>query len=267
MIVAAVVLAGALIKLTSVLTEGSSPQGPDSSSFSPTSDGLAALSQLLTRSGDHVVQLTSSLGQAELPVGSTVIVAAPTSWQPADSTALARDLVSGGRVIVAGQPPSGLLPAILGASPGPEWSSNQLTSSTPVDSDPLVYGVTQVNSAGPGVVVDQRGHDSSARIRWDLPSCVRSRRRRHGRPAFHPVAAPEPPPGCRRQRSVRDRHSRAGRHTRCLRRVRPRVRALRKRDWRAAEVVEGRFAPCATSRPRLDALRIAQIRPSGEGRT
>ncbi len=149
MIVVAVLIAGGLIKVTSLLTEGSSPEGPDSSSFSPTPDGLAALGELLTHDGDHVVQLTSPLDDAAFPTGSTVVVAAPTSWQSADSTSLARVLESGGNVIVAGQPPSGLLPLLLGAD-APEWSANEITHAEPVASSPLVFGVSQVDSTGPG---------------------------------------------------------------------------------------------------------------------
>jgi hypothetical protein len=148
-IVAAVLVAGGLIKVTSLLTEGSSPEGPDSSSFSPTSNGLAALSELLTRNGGHVVQLTSSLAGAAFPANSTVVVAGPTSWQSTDSTALARVLDSGGNVVVAGQPPSGLLTVLLGVS-APEWSANEVTNAEPVGSNPLVFGVSQVDSTGPG---------------------------------------------------------------------------------------------------------------------
>jgi hypothetical protein len=148
-IVAVVVLAAALIKLTSVLTEGSSPGGPDSSSFSPAPNGLAAFSELLTRSGDHVTQLTSPLDQAALPAGSTVVVAAPTSWQSADSTTLVRVLDSGGAVVVAGEPPAGLLSVLLAAN-APQWSADELTSATAVGSSPLVFGASQVDSTGPG---------------------------------------------------------------------------------------------------------------------
>lgn len=126
------------------------PQGPDSSSFSPAPDGLAAFGELLARSGDHVVKVTSPLAQVALPSGSTVVVAAPTSWQSADSAALARVLNAGGNVVVAGQPPAGLLSALLGNSQGPQWSASQLPSSSSVGSGPLVFGVKQVDSAGPG---------------------------------------------------------------------------------------------------------------------
>ena len=149
MIVGAVVLTGALIKLTSVLTEGSSPGGPDSSSFSPGPTGLSAFSELLTRSGDHVSQLTSPLGSSAFPAGSTVVVAAPTSWQTSDSTTLERILESGGTVVVAGQPPSGLL-SVLSPVSSPQWSADELTHAATVGSGPLVFGVSEVDSTGPG---------------------------------------------------------------------------------------------------------------------
>jgi hypothetical protein len=148
-IVGAVVLAGALIKLTSVLTEGSSPGGPDSSSFSPGPTGLSAFSELLTRNGDHVSQLTTPLGSASFPAGSTIVVAAPTSWQTTDSTTLERILESGGTVVVAGQPPAGLL-SVLSSVSTPQWSADELTNATTVGSGPLVFGVSQVDSTGPG---------------------------------------------------------------------------------------------------------------------
>jgi hypothetical protein len=148
--VAFIVLAGALVKLTSVVTEGSSPEGPASSSFSPTSDGLEGYAQLLGRNGDHVTQLTSSLDAASIASGSTVVVADPTSWESTSDSALARVLDSGGRVVLAGQPPSGLLSSLL-AGPVPTWSPLQLTSAQAVAIGSLVYGVTQVDSTGPGL--------------------------------------------------------------------------------------------------------------------
>ena len=148
-IVGVVVLAGALIKLTSVLTEGSSPGGPDSSSFSPGPTGLSAFSGLLTRNGDHVSQFTSPLGSSAFPAGSTVVVAAPTSWQTADSMTLERILESGGTVVIAGQPPAGLLSALSPVG-SPQWSAEELTHAATVGSGPLVFGVSQVDSTGPG---------------------------------------------------------------------------------------------------------------------
>ena len=60
-VVLAVVLVGALIRLTSAVTEGNVPQGPQSSSFSPSPEGLEAYSQLLSASGVRVQQLTAPL--------------------------------------------------------------------------------------------------------------------------------------------------------------------------------------------------------------
>ena len=149
-VVLAVVLVGALIRLTSAVTEGNVPQGPQSSSFSPSPEGLEAYSQLLSASGVRVQQLTAPLSRAAFPSGATVVVAAPTSWQPSYSTGLVRFLDGGGRVVVAGEPPAGLLRALLGDASQPVWSANPLAESGASGTSPLVFGVAQVDSIGPG---------------------------------------------------------------------------------------------------------------------
>src|ERR1700683_2550235 len=151
-----VVIVSALVQLTSVVTEGSVPQGPQSSSFSPAPEGLAAYAQLLSSNGVRVQQVVSQLGQVDIPSGAVVVVAAPTTWQASTSTALATLLHLGARVIVAGQPPAGLLDA-LGLVRAPTWSALPVTEARAVSSSPLDFGVGQGDSAGAGSVVVFRG--------------------------------------------------------------------------------------------------------------
>jgi hypothetical protein len=159
-IVAVAVIAGAgLIRLASAVSEGSAPEGPQSSSFSPTPQGLAAYSQLLSASSVRVVQLTAPLGQATFPVRATVVVAAPSSWSAQYSTALAKLLRSGGRVVVAGEPPPGLLSALVGENRAPTWSGQPIETSRAVGASPLVFGVEQVDSTGPGAWSAIKGAD------------------------------------------------------------------------------------------------------------
>jgi hypothetical protein len=148
-VVGVVVIVSALVQLTSAVTEGSVPQGPQSSSFSATPEGLAAYAQLLSRNGVRVQQVVSQLGQVDIPSGATVVVAAPTTWRSSNSAALAKLLHAGARVVVAGQPPAGLLGA-LGLAAPPTWSANSITDAHSVSSSPLLFGVGQVDSTGPG---------------------------------------------------------------------------------------------------------------------
>jgi hypothetical protein len=148
-VVGTVVIVSVLVQLTSAATEGSVPQGPQSSSFSATPEGLAAYAQLLSRNGLRVQQVVSQLGQVDIPSGATVVVAAPTTWRSSNSEALAKLLHAGARVVVAGQPPAGLLGALRLAAP-PTWSADPITDAHSVSSSPLLFGVGQVDSTGPG---------------------------------------------------------------------------------------------------------------------
>jgi hypothetical protein len=148
-VVGAVVIVSALVQLTSAVTEGSVPQGPQSSSFSPAPEGLAAYAQLLSSNGVRVQQVVSQLGQVDIPSSATVVIAAPTTWRTSNSTALAKLLRAGARVIVAGQPPAGLLEA-LGLVRAPTWSAVPIAEARAVSSSPLDFGVGKVDSTGPG---------------------------------------------------------------------------------------------------------------------
>jgi hypothetical protein len=149
-IAAVVVLAGGLVRLTSTLTEGSSPVGPASSTFSPTSDGLAAYAELLSRNGHQVDQLTSQLSAGSVPQGATVVIAAPDSWEPSETQAVVSVFQRGGRVIVMGEPPAGLLQSMFPYAARPVWSEAEVATATPAGTGQLVYGVSTVMSSGPG---------------------------------------------------------------------------------------------------------------------
>ncbi len=145
-----VIVAGALIRLTSILTEGTSPVGPASSSFSPTSEGLAAYADLLSKNGHQVIQLTSQLSAGSVAQGSTLVVAAPDSWDASGTQAVVSVVQRGGRVIIMGEPPPGLLQSMFPYAPAPVWSQAEVTTSTSTGTSQLVYGVSTVASSGPG---------------------------------------------------------------------------------------------------------------------
>jgi hypothetical protein len=148
-VVIAIVIAGVLIRLASAVTEGSAPQGPQSSSFSPTAEGLEAYSQLLGQSGARVEQITSPLSGQTFTAGTTLVVAAPTSWQPSSSKSLDKLLLQGGRVVLAGEPPTGLLETLL-VGPMPTWSATPISMAESSGGSPLVSGIEKVVSSGPG---------------------------------------------------------------------------------------------------------------------
>jgi hypothetical protein len=148
-VVAGVIVIGALVQLTSAVTEGSTPTGPSSSSYSPASNGLEAYDELLSRSGRHVVQLTVPLTKSQIGRGSTLLIASPQYWTSGDVAVVQNVLSSAGRVVLMGQPPAGLLAALLAGS-HPTWSSAQVETAASTGGGPLVYGVTQVESSGPG---------------------------------------------------------------------------------------------------------------------
>jgi hypothetical protein len=149
-IAAVVVVAGALVRITSDLTEGSSPVGPASSSFSPTSEGLAAYAELLSRYNHPVSQLMSPITAGSVAQGSTLVVAAPDSWTKSETQGVVSVIQSGGRVIVMGRPPAGLLESMFPYGNAPGWSQVALTTSTSTGTSQLVYGVRTVASSGPG---------------------------------------------------------------------------------------------------------------------
>jgi hypothetical protein len=149
-IAAVVVVAGALVRITSALTEGSSPVGPASSSFSPTSDGLAAYAELLSKYDHQVTQLTSPLTTGSVAQGSTLVVAAPDSWTQSETQGVVSVIQRGGRVIVMGQPPPGLMESMFPYGNAPGWSQMAVTTSTPTGTSQFVYGVSTVASSGPG---------------------------------------------------------------------------------------------------------------------
>jgi hypothetical protein len=149
-VVIAVLLAGALVRVASAVTEGAVPEGPQSSSFSPTAEGLEAYSELLGQRGARVEQVSSPLSQQSFPAGTVVIVAAPTTWQTSSLTSLEKVLAAGGRLVLAGKPPPGLLETLLGGGPTPTWSATPIAFAESSAGNALVSGVGQVVSSGQG---------------------------------------------------------------------------------------------------------------------
>ena len=132
-----------------VISGGSGPGGPMSSSYATGGDGLAAYAELLRRDGHPVQQLRVSLDRAELDPGTTLVLADPTGMTEAEGGALAAFVTSGGRLVAAGPGAAPVLAGLPGG--GPEWGPGSVDSAGPLVPVPEVAGITTVVAGGTGV--------------------------------------------------------------------------------------------------------------------
>ena len=131
-----------------VVTGGSGPGGPTSSSYATAGDGLAAYAEILARNGRPVERLRTSLDKATLDSGTTLVLADPANVTPKEAQAIARFVGSGGRLVAAGRDAAPVLAGLPGG--GPEWDDAGVRSARPLVPAPEVAGVTTVESAGGG---------------------------------------------------------------------------------------------------------------------
>jgi hypothetical protein len=131
-----------------VATGGSGPGGPTSSSYATAGDGLAAYAELLARHGHPVERIRTSLDEATLDPGSTLVLADPAGVTPKEGQAIARFVGGGGRLIAAGGEAAPVLGGLAGG--GPEWDGAGVRSARPLVPAGEVAGVTTVETAGGG---------------------------------------------------------------------------------------------------------------------
>ena len=131
-----------------VVTGGSGPGGPTSSSYATAGDGLAAYAELLARHGHPVDRLRTSLDEATLDPGTTLVIADPGTVTPEEVQALARFVGAGGRLIAAGGDAAPVLAGLPGG--GPEWDDAGVRSARVLAPAPEAATVTTVESAGGG---------------------------------------------------------------------------------------------------------------------
>lgn len=101
------------------------PGGPPSSSYSTSSQGVAAWAALLARTGRQVRQLRAPLSHALLSPGQTVVLLEPDALLHSDGARLMAFVRSGGRLLYGSSEPEGTLHSLL-YSP-PTWSSGGST--------------------------------------------------------------------------------------------------------------------------------------------
>jgi len=131
-----------------VVTGGSGPGGPTSSSYATAGDGLAAYAELLARRGHPVERIRTSLDDATLDPGSTLVLADPAGVTGEEAQALAGFVAAGGRLVAAGREAAPVLAGLPGG--GPAWDGAGVRAARPLVPAPEVAGVTTVESAGGG---------------------------------------------------------------------------------------------------------------------
>jgi hypothetical protein len=131
-----------------VVTGGSGPGGPTSSSFATAGDGLAAYAEILARRGHAVERLRTSLDKVDLDAGTTLVLADPGDVAAEEVQAVAGFVARGGRLVVAGRSAAPLLGGLPGG--GPDWDGGGVRSARPIVPAPEIAGVTTVESAGDG---------------------------------------------------------------------------------------------------------------------
>jgi len=131
-----------------LVTGGSGPGGPTSSSYATGGDGLAAYAALLARHGHGVDRLRTSLDRAVLDPAVTLVVADPGDVSPAEGRAIAAFVAAGGRLVAAGRGVESVLAGLPGG--GPAWADAGVRAGRPLVPAPEVAGVDVVESAGAG---------------------------------------------------------------------------------------------------------------------
>ncbi len=137
-----------LVQGVTMITGGTGPGGPTSSSYATADDGLAAFAELLGRRGHPVRQLRVTLDEAGLEPGWTVVLADPSEISQEEAEALVVFLGAGGRLVAAGSSAAPLVDDLLGG--GLEWDDAGVATARPLVPVAEVAGVSAVETAGGG---------------------------------------------------------------------------------------------------------------------
>ncbi len=107
------------LNLVAVLVDAlvPSPEGPRSSAFATAPDGLAAWSELATRTGVEVRTLRARPADDTLPAAGTVVLLDPESFSSGQAEALRRFAERGGRVVAGGIRPGDWTADLVGDPP------------------------------------------------------------------------------------------------------------------------------------------------------
>jgi hypothetical protein len=131
-----------------------SPEGPPSSSFATSPEGMAAWAELVRRSGGEVRALRDRPSDATLPSEGTVVMLDPEAFTPGQARALRAFAERGGRVVAGGAEPGAWLDALADGQ-APRWDD---------DGDPPVRVLVPAPETGAATALQTagRGHWETA---------------------------------------------------------------------------------------------------------
>ena len=122
------------------------PQGPESSSFATSPEGLAAYADLLRRAGHPVERRRRELAGERLSPQSTLVVLDPRAVPPEEARAVGAFVRAGGRLVAGGRSGTAWLEGALGEAP--EAGEARDGDSRPLAPVPETGGVTVVGGGG-----------------------------------------------------------------------------------------------------------------------
>jgi hypothetical protein len=126
-----------------------SPEGPRSSSFATSPQGMAAWADLLERSGIEVRRLRERPSDATLPAEGTVVMLDPESFTRGQARALRRFAERGGHVVAGGARPAAWLAHLAGGAP-PRWDDGGEPEARVLVPSPETGGATTLRTAEAG---------------------------------------------------------------------------------------------------------------------
>jgi hypothetical protein len=124
-----------------------SPEGPRSSSFATSPEGVAAWAELARRSGREVQRLRERPSADSLPAGGTVVVLDPDDFTTGQARALRAFAERGGRVVAGGLDPGPWLATLAG---GARWAKDGSPGARVLAQAPETGQAEQVRTAGEG---------------------------------------------------------------------------------------------------------------------
>ena len=124
-----------------------SPEGPRSSSFATSPEGIAAWAELARRSGRDVRVLRERPSDASLPSDGTVVLLDPEDFTRGQALALRRFAERGGRVVAGGLDPGAWLSG-LGAPPA--WDNGASEDARVVVPSRATGAAAAIRTAGEG---------------------------------------------------------------------------------------------------------------------
>ncbi|MDX6691811.1 MAG: hypothetical protein QOG15_3268 [Solirubrobacteraceae bacterium] len=133
------------------------PSGRSGSAYATQPRGAAAWAELLERSGHPVRLLRDRPAGARLDPGTTVVVLEASDLDDEDRVAFGNFLVSGGRLVLAGEDPASWIHQLVRP---PRWTFTGRRSVSPVAPVPETAGVRIVATSGAGGFVDTGAGDA-----------------------------------------------------------------------------------------------------------